>query len=104
MTNLNLRWLAGFTAVYLFLLPTNHGTFLRSIAFGGTMLFAVCASAGACASAAGSPDARIPLPPWSVTLTLAAWFAWSRAVLVLVGQAALHGGSAVAGSRRERSW
>ena len=43
MTLLNLRWLAVFTAIYLFLLPTNHGTYLRSIAFGGSLFFAACA-------------------------------------------------------------
>ena len=46
MTLLNLRWLAGFTAVYLFLLPTNHGTYLRSIAFGGSILFTAFATIG----------------------------------------------------------
>ena len=30
----------GFTGIYLLLLPTNHGTYLRSVAFGGAMFFA----------------------------------------------------------------
>jgi len=79
MTVLNLRWLAVFTAVYLFLLPTNHGTYLRSIAFGGTLLFAVCALGWSLRERRLRPDARIPLPPWSLSLTVGAWFAWSAA-------------------------
>ncbi len=77
MTSLNLRWLAVFTAIYLFLLPTNHGTYLRSVAFGGAMFFTVCALGWSVLERQRRPDARIPLPPWSVTLTVAAWFAWS---------------------------
>jgi O-antigen ligase len=77
MTLLNLRWLAGFTAVYLFLLPTNHGTYLRSIAFGGSLLFAAFALGWSLRERRLRPEARIPLPPWSITLTVAAWFAWS---------------------------
>ncbi len=77
MTQINLRWLAGFAAVYLFLLPTNHGTYLRSIAFGGSLLFAACALGWSLWERRQRPEARIPLPPWSITLTVAAWFAWS---------------------------
>jgi O-antigen ligase len=77
MTLLNLRWLAVFTAVYLFLLPTNHGTYLRSVAFGGAMFFAVCALGWSIVERRRRPDAHIPLPPWSVTLTVVAWFGWS---------------------------
>ena len=77
MTQLNLRWLAGFTAVYLFLLPTNHGTYLRSIAFGGSLLFAAFALGWSLTERGRRPEARIPWPPWSITLTIAAWFAWS---------------------------
>src|SRR5258705_4094025 len=77
MTQINLRWLAGFTGVYLLLLPTNHGTYLRSLAFGGAMFFAACAVGWSLWEGRRLPDARIPLPPWSVTLTVAAWFAWS---------------------------
>jgi O-antigen ligase len=77
MTQINLNWLAGFSAAYLFLLPTNHGTYLRSIAFGGTLLFAACALAWSIRERGRRPDARIPWPPWSVALTGAAWFAWS---------------------------
>jgi len=79
MTALNLRWLAGFTAVYLFLLPTNHGTYLRSIAFGGSLLFVVFTVGWSLRERGRLPEARIPLPPWSITLTAAAWFAWSAA-------------------------
>jgi O-antigen ligase len=79
MTALNLRWLAGFTAVYLFLLPTNHGTYLRSIAFGGSLLFVMFTLGWSLRERGRRPDARIPLPPWSITLTVAAWFAWSAA-------------------------
>jgi O-antigen ligase len=79
MTALNLRWLAGFTAVYLFLLPTNHGTYLRSIAFGGSLLFVMFTLGWSLRERGRRPEARIPLPPWSITLTVAAWFAWSAA-------------------------
>ena len=79
MTLLNLRWLAGFTSVYLFLLPTNHGTYLRSIAFGGSLLFASFALGWSLWERDRRPDARIPLPPWSITFSVAAWFAWSAA-------------------------
>jgi len=79
MTLLNLRWLAGFTTAYLFLLPTNHGTYIRSIAFGGSLLFAAFAVGWSLRERGQRPEARIPLPPWSVTLTIAAWFAWSAA-------------------------
>ena len=77
MTRINLRWLAGFAAVYLFLLPTNHGTYLRSIAFGGSLLFAACALGWSLWERRLRPEARIPLPPWSITLTVTTWFAWS---------------------------
>ena len=100
MTILNLRWLAGFTAVYLFLLPTNHGTYLRSIAFGGSILFAVFALGWSLRErqrAAGGANTRCH--PWSITLTVAAWFAWSAAVVFLVGQAALHVRAAGPGGR-----
>ena len=79
MTVLNLRWLAVFTAIYLFLLPTNHGTYLRSIAFGGSMLFAACALGWSLHERRSNPAARIPFPPWSLTLTIGAWLTWSAA-------------------------
>jgi O-antigen ligase len=79
MTALNLRWLAAFTAAYLFLLPTNHGIYLRSIAFGGSMLFAAFALAWSLRERRLKPQARIPLPPWPLALTIGAWFAWSAA-------------------------
>src|SRR5258708_32446044 len=77
MTKLNLVWLAGFTAVYLALLPTNHGTYLRSIAFGGALFFAACAVIWSLWERGRRPEARIPAPPWSITLPLIAWFGWS---------------------------
>lgn len=77
MTQINLRWLAVFTAIYLFLLPTNHGTYLRSIAFGGSLLFAVCALGWSVRERRLLPEARIPPPPWSITLTIGAWLTWS---------------------------
>ncbi len=77
MTKLNLQWLAGFTAVYLALLPTNHGTYLRSIAFGGALFFAACAVIWSLWERSRRPEARIPAPPWSITVPLIAWFGWS---------------------------
>jgi O-antigen ligase len=79
MTLLNLRWLAVFTAVYLFLLPTNHGTYLRSFAFGGSLFFAACALGWSRYECGRQPQARIPPPPWSITFTAGAWFGWSAA-------------------------
>ena len=79
MTAINLRWLAGFTAFYLFLLPTNHGTTLRSIAFGGSVLFAALVLGWSLRERHVRPEAQIPLPPWSLTLTAGAWYAWSAA-------------------------
>ena len=77
MTEINLRWLAGFTTAYLFVLPTNHGTFLHSIAFGGSILFAACTLGWNLRERHRRPDAVLPLPPWSVSVTVVAWFAWS---------------------------
>ncbi|MEO8344862.1 MAG: O-antigen ligase family protein [Betaproteobacteria bacterium] len=77
MTQINLRLLAAFTTAYLFLLPTNHGTYLRSIAFGGSVLFAACALGWSLKERARRPDARLPMPPWPIVLTVGAWFAWS---------------------------
>jgi O-antigen ligase len=77
MTYLNLRWLAGFSAVYLFLLSTNHGTYLRSAAFGGSLFFAACAVGWSFKERTSRPEARIPFPPWSIVLTFAAWSGWS---------------------------
>ncbi len=71
------RWLAGFSAAYLFLLATNHGTFFRSIAFGGTVLFAALTLASSFRESPRQSDLRIPLPPWPLMLTVAAWSAWS---------------------------
>jgi O-antigen ligase len=79
MTVLNLRCLAVFSAVYLALLPTNHGTYLRSVAFGGSLFFAACALGWSGYERGRRPEARIPPPPWSITLAAGAWFAWSAA-------------------------
>ena len=77
MTRHSQRWLAGFSAAYLFLLATNHGTFFRSIAFGGTVLFAALTLAGSLRESHRQPELRLPLPPMPVMLTVAAWFGWS---------------------------
>jgi len=79
MTVLNLRWLAVITAMYLILLPTNHGTYLRSIAFGGSIVFTVFALGWSLRERGERLEARIPMPPWSIVVTVAAWFAWSAA-------------------------
>jgi len=79
MTVLNLRWLAVITATYLILLPTNHGTYLRSIAFGGSIVFTVFALGWSLRERGERLEARIPMPPWSIVVTVAAWFAWSAA-------------------------
>jgi O-antigen ligase len=79
MTVLNLRWLAVITALYLILLPTNHGTYLRSILFGGSILFTAFALVWSLRERGVRPEARIPVPPWPIVLTVAAWFAWSAA-------------------------
>ncbi len=77
MTLLNLRLLALFTAAYLFLQPTNHGTILRSIAFGGTVFFAACALGWNLWERSKTRETRIPLPPWQIVISGGAWFAWS---------------------------
>ena len=71
------RWLLAFAAAYLFLLPTNAATFVRSVAFGGAALCAVAAFAAAWRN----PLTRIPLAgPW-ILAPLAAWALWSCASL-----------------------
>jgi len=77
------RWLAGFAAAYLVLLPTNHGTFLKSVAFGGTLycalaLVVLLAYQGQRTLEPGRTDA-IPFPGWPLLATGAAWILWSLA-------------------------
>ena len=67
------RWLLGFAAAYLFLLPTNAVRFAHSIAFAGAGLLAVVAYVIAWRHRV----TRIPLAgPW-ILVPLFAWVAWS---------------------------
>ena len=71
------RWLLGFAAAYLALLPTNTATFPRSVAFAGAIVFALCALF----LGQRTRVARVPPPGWLVALPLAAWCLWSLASL-----------------------
>ena len=71
------RWLLAFAAAYLFLLPTNAATFLRSVAFGGAALCALAAFAATWRN----PVTRIPLAGPGILVPLAAWALWSCASL-----------------------
>ena len=81
------RWLAGFAAAYLALLPTNHGTFLKSVAFGGTLycalallvLLAYQRERRPCKPLGG---VAIPFPGWPLSLAGSAWIVWSLASYV----------------------
>lgn len=78
------RWLAGFAAAYLALLPTNHGTFLRSVAFGGTLYCALALLVLLAYQRERRLDeplraATIPFPGWPLLLTGGAWIVWSLA-------------------------
>ncbi len=67
------RWLLGFAAAYLFLLPTNAVRFAHSIAFAGAGLLAVVAFV----IAWRDRGTRIPLAgPW-ILVPLFTWAAWS---------------------------
>lgn len=71
------RWLLGFAAAYLFLLPTNATTFAVSVAFGGACVFAIATLART-----WSDDAlRIPFAGASILVPLALWSLWSAASL-----------------------
>lgn len=70
------RWLLAFCAAYLALLPTNVATFVHSVAFVGTIVFALCAT-----FAARGRDGSVPPPGWLVGVPLAVWCAWSLASL-----------------------
>jgi O-antigen ligase len=67
------RWLLGFAAAYLALLPTNSATFVHSFAYAGAVVFALFALGLAQRSAATA----LPAPGWSIGLPLLAWAAWS---------------------------
>jgi len=76
------RWLAGFAAAYLALLPTNHGTFLKSVAFGGTLYCALTLLVLlAYQRQKLTPEMRrataIPFPGWPLLITGGAWILWS---------------------------
>jgi len=71
------RWLLGFAAAYLALLPTNTATFPRSVAFVGAIVFALCVLYQGLRVRA----VAVPAPGWLVGLPLAAWSLWSLASL-----------------------
>jgi O-antigen ligase len=71
------RWLLGFAAAYLALLPTNTATFARSLAYGGAAVFAVIVFA----LAACNRHTRVPLSGPLVLIPLAVWSLWSIASL-----------------------
>jgi O-antigen ligase len=72
------RWLLGFALAYLALLPTNSATFLRSVAFGGAVLFALIVYARSWRD----PATRIPFAGAAVLGPLLAWALWSTASLL----------------------
>src|SRR5690349_16282850 len=72
------RWLLGFAAAYLFLLPTNAAQVAHSIAFGGAGLCAVASFA----LAFRHPETRIPLAGPSILVPLFVWAGWSVASLL----------------------
>ena len=71
------RWLLGFAAAYLALLPTNTATFPRSVAFVGAIVFALCVLFWA----QRTKTDGIPPPGWLVGVPLVAWAGWSLASL-----------------------
>jgi O-antigen ligase len=71
------RWLLGFAAAYLALLPTNTATFVRSVAFGGAIALALCVLA--LTRTQRERATPIAWPPWTVAVPLAAWCLWSLA-------------------------
>ncbi|MGE5089473.1 MAG: O-antigen ligase family protein [Candidatus Levyibacteriota bacterium] len=70
------RWLLASAAIYLFLLPTNTATIVRSVTYG---IAAVCAIV-AWIAARRSPT-PIPMAGRTVLVPLFAWAAWSWASL-----------------------
>lgn len=69
------RWLLGFAAAYLALLPTNTAAFAHSLAYGGAIVFALCAFG----FAERFEATRIPAPGWSIGIPLLVWSVWSLA-------------------------
>jgi O-antigen ligase len=69
------RWLLGFAAAYLALLPTNAATFAHSVAFAGAIALTLCMIG----FGQRERSARIPPPGWSIGLPLLAWALWSLA-------------------------
>lgn len=67
------RWLAGACAAYIALAATNFGTFWRSSAFVALVLLAAGVVWGWRRGTTSPP----PLPPWTVLVPVAGWFAWS---------------------------
>jgi len=78
------RWLVGFAAAYLALLPTNAAVAPRSIAFGGLLLMLVLLAvavgrARTTAGTAAGPGPTLPAPPRAITVAFAGWALWSAA-------------------------
>jgi len=67
------RWLLGFAAAYLALLPTNTATLVRSVAFGGSVVLALVVLG----LARRHDPADVPSPGWPVLAALGAWCLWS---------------------------
>jgi O-antigen ligase len=72
------RWLLGFAAAYLALLPTNTATFPRSVAYVGAIVFALCMLFWV----RRTQGEEIPPPGWLVGIPLVAWAGWSLASLL----------------------
>jgi O-antigen ligase len=69
------RWLLGFAAAYLAILPTNAATFAHSFAYAGAVVFALIALG---LTRRRQPE-TLPSPGWAVLVPLFAWAAWSLA-------------------------
>ena len=67
------RWLLGFAAAYLALLPTNAATIVHSVAFGGAVVLALVVLG----LARRYDPAAVPSPGWPVLAALGAWCLWS---------------------------
>jgi O-antigen ligase len=66
------RWLLGFAAAYLALLPTNAATFAHSFAYAGAVVFALVALG----LARRLQPSTLPAPGWTILAPLFAWAAW----------------------------
>jgi O-antigen ligase len=78
------RWLGGFAAAYLVLLPTNAAVAPRSVAFGGMLLMLLVLGIAAVrahrrGNTPSGPDITLPGPPPVISATFAAWALWSAA-------------------------